>query len=246
MERGDRPPVGTFYSRAPFTAGAVVRLSESAAHHARVKRLEPNDAVRLTNGAGALAVGTIASLDRSAVDIRVDRVDAVAAPTPVHARVPIADRDRMLWLAEKLTELGVATWQAVRFRRSASVSSRGEGTVFTDKLRLRMIAALEQSGGAWLPRILPDTVPDAIGVDAGGVPIVLAMDGAPIVRVLEARTRAEPVLLVGPEGGLEADERALLTSRGWTAARLAPATLRFETAAIAAVAIARAHRLEAS
>lgn len=246
MERGDRPPVGTFYSRAPFAAGGVVRLSDAAAHHARVKRLGQNDVVRLTNGTGAIARGSIAALDRSAVDIRIDQVEMIAAPAAVHARVPIADRDRMLWLGEKLTELGVTSWQAVRFRRSASVSPRGEGAVFADKLRQRMIAALEQSGGAWLPRILADAVPDAIDVGQNAMRIVLAVDGAPITTVLGQHPASEPVLLVGPEGGFEMEERAALASRGWTPATLAAATLRFETAAMAAVAIARAQRLEAS
>jgi len=246
VERGDRPAVGTFYSRAPFSSGGVVRLSEAAAHHARVKRLEPRDCVRLTNGAGEIASGTIASLDRSAVDVVVEAVDTIAAPAPIHLRVPVADRDRMLWLAEKATELGVTTWQAVRFRRSMSVSPRGEGGVFADKLRLRMIAALEQSTGAWLPRILPDTTLDALDASGDTLPIVLDICGAPLAHTLAhtlaARPSAEPVLLVGPEGGVETDERDLLAARGWTAASLAPSTLRFETAGIAAVAVARAER----
>ncbi len=242
MERGDRQAVGTFYSRAPFSSGGVVRLSEAAAQHARVKRLEPRDHVRLTNGAGEMASGTIASLDRSAVDVLVEAVDMIAAPAPIHLRVPVADRDRMLWLAEKATELGVTTWQAVRFRRSMSVSPRGEGGVFADKLRLRMISALEQSTGAWLPRILPDTTLDALDASEGMLPIVLDIRGAPLAHALAARPSAEPVLLVGPEGGIETDERDLLAARGWTAASLAPSTLRFETAGIAAVAVARAER----
>lgn len=242
MERGDRQAVGTFYSRAPFSSGGVVRLSEAAAHHARVKRLAPRDHVRLTNGAGEIARGAIASLDRSAVDVLVESVELIPAPAPIHLRVPVADRDRMLWLAEKATELGVTTWQAVRFRRSMSVSPRGEGGVFADKLRLRMIAALEQSTGAWLPRVLPDTTVDALDAGDGTLPIVLDIQGAPLARTLAARPGADPMLLVGPEGGIESDERDALAARGWTSASLAPSTLRFETAGIAAVSVARAER----
>lgn len=244
MEHGDRQAVGTFYSRAPFSSGGVVRLSEAAAHHARVKRLAPRDVVRLTNGAGERAIGMIASLDRSAVDVHVASVDVIAAPPPIHLRVPVADRDRMLLLAEKATELGVTTWQAVRFRRSLSVSPRGEGGVFADKLRLRMIAALEQSAGAWLPHVLPDTTLEALDAGGGTLPIVLDVRGAPLPSLLAARPNTEPVLLVGPEGGIETDERELLAARGWTAARLAASTLRFETAGIAAVAVARAERTD--
>jgi 16S rRNA (uracil1498-N3)-methyltransferase len=240
VERGDPQPVGTFYSRAPFASGGIVRLSEAAAHHARVKRLAAKDIVRLTNGAGQLAMGAIASLDRSAVDVRVDTVDVIAPAPPIHLRVPVADRDRMLWLAEKATELGVTTWQAVRFRRSMSVSPRGEGGVFADKLQLRMIAALEQSAGAWLPRALPDTTIDALAPVDGTLPIVLDVGGEPLPAILAAHPGAEPTVLVGPEGGIEAEEREALAAHGWLAARLATATLRFETAGIAAVAVVRA------
>jgi hypothetical protein len=94
---------------------------------------------------------------RTSIDVATDAVRTVKRPTPIHFRAPVADRERMLWLAEKATELGVATWQAVRFRRSASVSPRGEGAAFHEKVRARMVSALEQSGGAWLPELMADT-----------------------------------------------------------------------------------------
>jgi 16S rRNA (uracil1498-N3)-methyltransferase len=52
---------------------------------------------------------------------------------------------------------------------------------------------------------------------------------------------ADPLTIaVGPEGGFEPDELELLRDRGWTTASLGRITLRFETAAIGAMAIARA------
>jgi 16S rRNA (uracil1498-N3)-methyltransferase len=49
--------------------------------------------------------------------------------------------------------------------------------------------------------------------------------------------------LLGPEGGIEADELAFLEANGWRPARLASTTLRFETAGIAAIAVIRAAQL---
>jgi 16S rRNA (uracil1498-N3)-methyltransferase len=193
----------------------------------------------LFDGAGRVAVGAIASLDKRSVEVAVERVDVVSAPPPIHVRVPVADRDRMLWLAEKATELGITTWQAVRFRRSASVSPRGEGSGFADKVRARMIAALEQSGGAWLPRILPDTTPDAIAIDDGLSPIVLDIHGAPLATLAGSLHDGEPMILFGPEGGLDGDELDALLATGWQRARVAATTLRFETAGLAAIAVCR-------
>ena len=147
MERDRRAVAASFFIQAELASGATVTLPDAAAHHARVKRMNVGDHVRLSDGNGAAAFGVIASLDKKAVEIDVSDVERVVAPSPIHLRVPMGDRDRMLWLAEKATELGAATWQAVRFRRSASVSPRGEGEAFAEKVRLRMINALEQSGG---------------------------------------------------------------------------------------------------
>ncbi len=235
MERDDRPPVATFFADAAFVARATVSLSEAASHHARVKRLEAGDRVRLTDGRGHIALGAITAL-RGDYAVAIESVRDVPRQGPIHLKVPIGDRDRMLMLAEKATELGVETWQAVRFRRSMSVNPRGEGPSFAEKLRARMISALEQSGGAWLPHQLPDVAPpDVTGSD---VCVLLDVDGAPLLPLVSGAR--ECALLFGPEGGLEVEEREALLAAGWKPARLAATTLRFETAGIAATAVVRA------
>jgi 16S rRNA (uracil1498-N3)-methyltransferase len=239
VERHDRAAVASFFTDATLLGTSTVLLGDGPAHHARVKRLETGDAVRLTNGQGAVARGSIAAVGRRELTVEVESVDAVAPPSPIHVRVPIADRDRMLWLAEKAAELGIASWQPVRFRRSASVSPRGEGPAFEEKVRARMIGALEQSGGAWLPRMLPETAADSLIVESDQSPIVLDVDGPPLGVALGASGGRAPVLLFGPEGGIEPGELARLVDGGWRAARVATATLRFETAGVAAIAVCR-------
>jgi 16S rRNA (uracil1498-N3)-methyltransferase len=243
VERDDHAPVATFFVDSPMLPSAITTLGESAAHHARVKRLDVADIVRLTDGIGHVATGTIATLRRASVHVAVDRVNDVQRLPPVHLRVPVGDRDRMLWLAEKATELGIATWQAVRFRRSVSVSPRGEGPAFADKVRARMISALEQSGGAWLPEIKPDVSVDALTFAERENPIVLHRAGDPLLSAAFVASNAQPVVVFGPEGGIERDELDRLIAAGWRRASLGPTTLRFETAGIAAVAVLRAAQL---
>jgi 16S rRNA (uracil1498-N3)-methyltransferase len=157
----------------------------------------------------------------------------------IHLRAPIADRDRMLWLGEKATELGVETWGAVQFRRSASVTPRGEGPGFATRLRARMIAALEQSGGAWLPSVLPDVDVQSLGQQPAPR-VVMHPSGEPLLSVIGQNTAGAIILLVGPEGGIEDEELATLERAGWRRASLGASILRFETAAVAAIAVARA------
>ena len=106
--------------------------------------------------------------------------------------------------------------------------------MFSARVRARMISALEQSGGAWLPVIHPIASVDDIA-DRGGV--VLERGGPPFGR----DELPSPLTIgVGPEGGFEPEELETLRDRGWSTAALGDVTLRFETAAIAAAAVARA------
>ena len=245
MERADRAPVATFHTPGLAEASSSVTLGEDAAHHARVRRFVDGERLRLTDGHGSLATGTIVRLAKSSLDVALDRgsLRQVERPAPVHLLVPVADRDRMLWLAEKAAELAVTTWVPVRWTRSRSVSPRGEGPSFGDKVRKRMIAALEQSAGAWLPELESEIDPDAAASRfEESTRVLLDVGGAPLPHVLgETRSVA---LAVGPEGGIEAYELARFVAAGWRAASIAPTVLRFETAAVAAAGVARAAMLD--
>jgi 16S rRNA (uracil1498-N3)-methyltransferase len=146
----------------------------------------------------------------------------------------------MLWLAEKSAELAVSAWQPVAFRRSASVSPRGEGDSFQRKVRARMIGAIEQSSGAWLPSLAPErSLSEALvraAADKMGQQFLMERAGAPLVSQRAASADA----MIGPEGGLEEDERALILDHGWVPASLGETTLRFETAGVVAAGILRA------
>lgn len=238
VERADRAAVGTFY--APGGWGATVELEEAAAHHAAVKRLQVGDPVRLTSGDGRRALGVIETLAKKRLTVAVDRtsVEQVPALPRVELWAPVADRERMLLLAEKAVELGASAWRPIVYRRSRSVTPRGEGEGFRDKVRLRMIGALEQCGGAWLPSLHPDATLDAALRDAERAGVVLDAAGPPLAT-LAATLRAPVVIALGPEGGLEPEEAARFRDAGWRAASIGANVLRFETAGIAALALVR-------
>ncbi|MDB4883835.1 MAG: Ribosomal small subunit methyltransferase [Gemmatimonadetes bacterium] len=232
-------PVATFY--APGTWTSRVELDERAAHHALVKRLVVGDAVRLTGGDGRRVSGHVEALSKRALAVECIPQSLHQVPALAHVELwaPVGDRDRMLWLAEKATELGVSAWRSVVYRRSRSVSPRGEGDAFLEKLRARMIAALEQSGGAWLPEILPEETIDAVArcTHAGGA-ILLDPLGQPLADLM-SDVHAPVVIALGPEGGLESDERGAFESAGWRTASIGGNVLRFETAGIGGLTLVR-------
>lgn len=239
MERAHRSAIATFY--APGVWSDVVELSDAAAHHAGVKRLHVGDPVRLTSGDGRRARGTISELAKRRLAITLDAGDVEHVPAASHVELwaPVGDRDRMLLLAEKAVELGASAWRPIVFQRSRSVSPRGEGEAFREKTRLRMIAALEQCGSAWIPDCSPESSLDDALRHASTLAGVLLDVGGPPLATLTGLAGAPIALALGPEGGLMDDERAGFDSAGWRTASLGGNVLRFETAGIAGLAMIR-------
>jgi 16S rRNA (uracil1498-N3)-methyltransferase len=228
----------TLVAAGPFSVGVEHPLDENAAHHVQVRRAREGDAVRLVDGAGRVAEGLLTITGKRA-SVAIAAVAQVPRPPALQLLVPVADRDRMLVAAEKAVELQATAWRPVLYGRSRSVASRGEGEKFREKVAARMRSALEQSGGAWLPDLHDEcALADAMHAVADAPSrLVLDAAGTPLAR--EGFSDAV-ALAVGPEGGLEDAELAMLRAAGWVAASLGHTTLRFETALIAGVAVIRA------
>lgn len=239
MERTRSAPLATFFmTEEPLEPRVQVSLGETVARHLRVRRLGTGTTIALVDGAGRRATAMVVRESKDSVTAEISEVEELPLLPEVHLMVPVADRDRMLWLAEKVAELGVTSWRPVMWRRSRSVQPRGEGPVFSAKVRARMVAALEQSGGAYLPQIYPDApLPRAISaVPSQGTRLVLDPSAPPVFGV----PVTPPVTLaLGPEGGLEETEKGELRDAGFISVSLGPGILRFETAGAAGAAIAR-------
>ena len=240
MDRDDLASLaGLFANGEPLVTGGVARLGEEAAHHVRVRRLSVGDRVYLADGAGAQATGSIARLGKKDVEVSVDRVITSPPAPDVHLVVPVADRDRMLWCAEKCAELGATSWRPVLYVRSRSVSPRGEGDQFAGRIRGRMTSALIQAHAPWLPAIHADaSLADTTAALPGdGTRLALDVSGAPI----SLERLVPPVTIAaGPEGGMDESERQVLRDAGFRPVSLGANVLRFETAIVAALAIVRA------
>ena len=238
MERTDRAAAVTFFSPDAFTPGTPITLGDDAAQHARVLRIGTGEHVELRDGKGNAARGSLARVAKRSLSVDVDEVWQIPNLPPVHMLVPVADRDRMLYLAEKCTELGATSWRPVMWRRSRSVGPAGDGPAFQSRLKGRMIAALTQSAGGWLPEIYPSApLSRAIAASPDGSRILL--DAAAGQTLLSTDVASPVTIAIGPEGGLDSKERDEIIEGGFTPASLVGGTLRFETAGMAGLAIAR-------
>lgn len=244
MERRGPPVIATaavFRAHDPLSAGTTCVLGEDAAHHMRVRRLDVGAVIGLRDGAGTVATGTLVKLAKQAAHVEVEQVAHVAQPAPLHLLLPVADRDRMLWLAEKAAELAATSWRPVVWRRSKSVSPRGEGVTFHGKVLARMESALLQSHGAWLPQLYPEaSLERALNAAPEGSRLLLAADGVPLTGANAPPITWPVTIAVGPEGGIESDERVALEAAGFVPVSLGASVLRFETAAVVALGAIRA------
>ena len=218
----------------PLDAGAArVALDDSERHHLRVRRVAVDAPVEVLDGQGAVASGRLAA-DDGAWYVAVDTVRRIPRPAPLVLLVGAGDRDRMAGLVEKAQELGVTRLVPVLTAAAASVATRVRDR-HVEKLERRALEAMKQSGAAWRIRIdapvelaaaltAVDTPCRWVADVAGGAPPRVAPD-------------AGATVLVGPEGGLTADEVAQARAAGFVSVRLAPHVLRFDTAALAAAAL---------
>lgn len=230
----------TFVTNEPFVEGSSYTLGDDDVRHLRVLRLAVGATLGLRDGAGLVGRGTLVKFAKGLAQVEVEHVETRPAPPEVHLMVPVADRERLLWLAEKAGELACTSWRPVLWRRSRSVAPRGEGPAFQAKVRARMASALAQSQGAWLPQIFPEAnLERALLAAPPGDRIVLDADGESLIAATSARLVAPLIIAIGPEGGIEDDELAAVMAAGFRPASMGAGILRFETAGVAALAIAR-------
>lgn len=220
--------------------GALVSLDGDESHHLQVRRGTDAMPAAAIDGAGAAATGTLVRAE-TGWQFRVEDVTHVPRPGALWLAVAAGDRDRFLWVAEKLAELGVTRLLPIETARTVTVATRlRDGAV--DKARRRAREGCKQSGNPWYPEVEPLRPLEALVADRDAVTWCLAEADAPPPG--PALARAPIGWLIGPEGGFDASERRFcVEALGATPRSLGPHVLRFETAAIAAAAVTVTIRL---
>lgn len=221
----------------PELDGEVVVAGHDGRHLARVRRLRPGEPVTAADGAGRWRAYDVAAVSGSELRLvaRGDvRWEPRLVPRLAVAFAPIKGQRPEL-VVSGLTELGVDRMLVVRAARSVVRWEHERASAATARLERVVREAAMQSRRAWLPDV-------AVGGTLG------ALGGHPGLVLADRRGHAEvplPVdgewlLVVGPEGGLDPDERAVLGR--WPVLGVGPHVLRAETAAIAAAAVLASRR----
>ncbi len=234
-----------FHVDLPLATRLETTLPAAAARHVQVLRLQPGATLTLFDGQGCDWDCELLSIGRSEVRVRIGQARAVDRELPIGVTLALGmpANDRMDWLVEKATELGVATIQPLLCERSVLrlAGERAERRLI--HWRGVAAAAAEQCGRSRLPRLAPvrsfGEWLGALGSPTGQTRFVLSLaEGTQAYAdALRPALHAANGLLFlsGPEGGLSEAEDAAARTAGLQPVTLGPRVLRAETAPLLAL-----------
>ncbi|MDX6357421.1 MAG: rRNA (uracil1498-N3)-methyltransferase [Nocardioidaceae bacterium] len=241
-------PVHWVPSLGAVHAGDTVLVEGDEAHHAvAVRRLRVGEAVVLTDGAGTTVTGTVAATGKRELTVEAVEVVTASAPDPaltVVQALPKGDRGELA--VEVLTEIGVATIVPWAASRSVAVWKGERAEKSLARWRSTAREAAKQSRRAWFPEVTGlASTPDVVALlAAADLAVVLHEEATASLSSLDVPATGSVVVVVGPEGGLTADEVAAFAAAGAVPVRLGAEVLRTSTAGLAACAglLARTRR----
>jgi 16S rRNA (uracil1498-N3)-methyltransferase len=225
-------------------AGASVALDAAQAHYLQnVLRLKTGGTVLVSNGRDGEWRATIAGSGKRKLVLEIEeQTRAQTSALDLHYLFAPLKHARFDYLIQKAVEMGVSRLQPVMTRH-------GQVTrVNLERMRANAIEAAEQCGILTLPEIdALRPLPEVIAARDSARLLVFCDEDAEVkdpIAALSAARVADPsapmpiAVLVGPEGGFAADERAALMKLPNTVRlALGPRILRADTAAVAALAL---------
>jgi RNA methyltransferase, RsmE family len=224
----------------PLAVGGKVALPEEAtAHLVRVLRLQPGDACTLFNGDGNDYEARLLAAGKRRAEAEVVAVHAVGNESPLRMVLlqGIARGEKMDWILQKATELGVAAFVPVESERSEVRLDDARAAKRLAHWRSVVAAACGQGGRARVPGVqAPQPLASALARLPDAMPRFLLDPTANDSIAATTPLVGGCVLAVGPEGGWSPRDREQLRAAGFNGLRLGPRILRTETAGIAAIA----------
>ncbi|MBN34422.1 MAG: 16S rRNA (uracil(1498)-N(3))-methyltransferase [Rhodospirillaceae bacterium] len=226
--RRDGRPVPRLHVTSPLGEGVAVALTDNQSHYlARVLRLKQGDGVRLFNGRDG---EWLAAVESGAVHCREHLRFQTETMGPWLVFAP-PKRDRLRFLVEKATELGVSRLMPVTTARTEPPAARA------DKMLGWAVEAAEQCCRLDVPICDEQCDLEAVLEGWTGDRRLLFCDESGGGKAVTEALQGDIAVLVGPEGGFSATERdRLMAMVTVVPVSLGSNILRIETASVAALA----------
>lgn len=225
------------------TVGELVALDGPEAKHAiSVRRMRAGEAIQLTDGKGLRVRGVIATVADRSLTVAVAEVELEPQPLARLVLVQaLAKGDRDELAIQAATELGA--WQIIPWQAERSISRWDASKVAkgVDRWQTIVAEAAKQSLRVFEPEVLQPLTTNQLTKAVAEFDTVLVLDptaGAGIgeLGALEGRV----AIVVGPEGGISAQELEQLEAAGAKRIHLGSEILRTSTAGVAAIAVLQA------
>ncbi len=218
----------TIFIPIDFCEGKFIKIPEEEFKHLKVKRAKENMDIKILNGKGFEAQAKLHLNEKKLYINSVKDVSYRELPVKVNLYQSILKSDKMDWVIQKATELGI-------YSVIPLITSRTVAKVKKEKIaRWQKIAqeALKQCKRAILPEIKKAV--HIRDLNCKGYSLVLwEKSERRLKETLDQLPQKENInIIVGPEGGFSQEEIELLISKGVKDARMGEVILRSETASV--------------
>lgn len=224
-----------FFCPDPPREGRYHLPPEEARHLTRVCRRAPGDRVEIFDGRGFATTALIveAKGDSAVLQAEGEPLPAAQPAFRLTLATAVPKGDRLGWIVEKATELGVERLIPIVAERSVVIPRDSK----LDRLRRSIVEAAKQSRRSRLMDLDPPMEWARLVESFADRPRFLADPAGRAPSAWPSLPRGgEIVLAVGPEGGLTRDELERAAAAGWISIALGCHTLRIETAGLAGCA----------
>ncbi|HMO45519.1 MAG TPA: 16S rRNA (uracil(1498)-N(3))-methyltransferase [Rubrivivax sp.] len=219
---------------------AEIVLPAAAARHVQVRRLQPGDGLCLFDGRGGEWTATVRRMGRGEVAVRIGEFDPVEREPARRVSIALGmpANERMDFLVEKATELGVARILPLQCERSVLRLAGERAQRRHAHWQGIAIAAAEQCGRTRVPQVAAvQTLAEFLAQPPDAAQRLLLSPQPDAAALHAVAGGTQPLLsLSGPEGGLTPAEEAAALAGGFVRARLGERVLRADTAPLAVLA----------
>ena len=226
------------YHPEPLTVGQQVALSDDAANHVgRVLRMGAGQALQLFDGSNQLFEAEILRADKKSVVVNLlsGETDDRESPLHIHLGQVMSRGEKMEFTIQKSIELGVSLITPLFSERCGVKLDPERLNKKIQQWQKIAIAACEQCGRNRIPEIRPAMDLEAWCAEPeDGLKLNLHPRANASINTLPLPVERVR-LLIGPEGGLTANEIAMTAEYQFTDILLGPRVLRTETTALTAI-----------
>lgn len=223
-----------FFVAADALSSPEICLEGEVLRHLTVLRLHSGDEIELLDGTGRVAHCRLTGFSRH--EARVERLSCrqeTESVLPLRLMQGLPKGEKFDWLLEKGVELGVSAFSPVLTSRCIVRGGKEE------RWRKVIDEAARQSRRTILPALDPvQHLEPALAATTESLRLLLWEEAdLPLNSILPREAPADVALLVGPEGGVSAEEAALAVQAGFVPVSLGRRILRTETAGLAVAAV---------